>query len=765
MKRIEFNKNWRFNLQTESSEWVNLDLPHDWSISLERRPDAPGQAAVGFFPGGRGIYEKNLPPDILPGDGKIFLECEGAYQTVDVKLNKDFVGRHAYGYTPARFDLTPFFNNNKENLLRLTVDNSAQPNSRWYSGSGLFRPVNLWVAKYNIYIPFDGIFVLTPEITKDHAYCNIEVTINNSSDIKEKINIKTLILKEEKIINENLEETFIEANNKKRFVFKTTIKNPELWDIDNPALYKVIIQIIKEKEILDEAETNFGIRSIKFTPEEGFILNGRVIKLKGGCIHHDNGVLGAASFADSEERKVKLLKDNGYNAVRCAHNPPSVSFLDACDRLGLLVMDEAFDCWVEGKNPHDYHTVFPLLWEEDLSAMVLRDRNHPSIILWSIGNEIMERDGRSNGAQIAKRLSDKVHQLDSSRPVTAAICSSWDGTEWTLTDSVFVSLDVGGYNYLWRQYEEDHKRDPKRIMVGTESTPQEAFESWNSVLKNPYVIGDFVWTALDYLGEAGIGRVLINEKGKKENHPFCGPYPWHQANCGDLDLCGFPRPQYFYRKTLWESQPQIYIFVHPEQPEGFEISHTYWGWPDVQNSWTLPEREGKIVKIEIYSNCEEIELFLNNRSCGKTKTDRNKALFEIEYKKGELRADGFINNKKVTSSFLKTADSPSKIVLIPEKFSKNELIFVKAEIHDKEDIIYPCGDRTIFFTCRGSGKIIVTGNSNPLSTERYTDNAKKTFRGRCLCVIKRTEPKGKIILSAQADEIQPAELIIMEENI
>ncbi|MEN4100931.1 MAG: glycoside hydrolase family 2 TIM barrel-domain containing protein, partial [Anaerolineaceae bacterium] len=467
-----------------------------------------------------------------------------------------------------------------------------------------------------------------------------------------------------------------------------------------------------------------------------------------------------AAYARADERKVEIHKANGYNAIRTAHNPPSPAFLDACDRLGMLVMDEAFDCWRTGKNPFDYHIVFDDWWARDIQSMVQRDRNHPSVIMWSIGNEVIERDGRSDGVNIANRLAEEVKRHDATRPVTAAICGAWDQQRvWQDTDGVFAALEVGGYNYQWQQYRPDHERHPQRIMVGTESFPLEAFENWQSVLELPYVIGDFVWTSLDYLGEAGIGR----EHYAGENAPFLPGWPWHQAYCGDLDLCGFKRPQSFYRDIVWERGEPLYLAVHAPIPAGQTPTVSRWGWPDEWECWNWPGSEGDHLRVQVYSRSEEVELWLNGRSLGRKpagKPQRLIAQFDaVPYEPGELKAVAYDGGAVTATRLLRTTGAPAALRLTPDRAQLQaglrhgtaDLSYVMVEVVDAHGQVVPNADPLLQFSLSGPGEIIAVGSGNPTTTEPYVGSQRKAFRGRALVVVKASGQAGTINLAAAAD--------------
>jgi beta-galactosidase len=541
------------------------------------------------------------------------------------------------------------------------------------------------------------------------------------------------------------------------------LSKPQLWSPETPHLYRLETELCTGDTITDTTETNFGIRSIQVDAEKGFLLNGQPLKMKGGCVHHDNGVMGSAAYDRSEERKVEIHKASGYNAIRTAHNPPSPAFLDACDRLGMLVLDEAFDCWREGKNPYDYHVVYDDWWQRDIDSMVQRDRNHPSVVVWSIGNEVIERDGRSNGAETARRLAERVRFNDPSRPITSAICGNWDGKAWPVTDGVFAALDIGGYNYMYREYRSDHERHPQRVMFGTETFPKEAFENWNSVLELSYVIGDFVWTSLDYLGETGIGRVHFDA----DKAGFLGDYPWHQANCGDLDLCGFKRPQSYYRDILWQNGSPLYIAVHTPIPEGKTPFVTQWGWPDVGANWTWPGQEGQTFTVDVYSGCDQVELRLNGQSLGVKPSgadEKRTATFEVPYAPGELKAIGYTASQPVSECILQTTGAPAGIRLAPDraaiKADGADLCFITVEVVDAAGRMYPHADQAISFTVEGEGSLAAVGSGNPTSTESYRGSQRQAFRGRCLAVVKSNGKPGEIRLHAQAVGLQSTTVII-----
>jgi beta-galactosidase len=776
MIKISFDHKWRFHLgdpfgarwrEPDYTTWRELDLPHDWSIELARRPDAPSAASGGYFQMGRGWYRKTFTAPEPWRDKRIWIEFEGVYMNAEVRLNGDLLGRHPYGYTSFHYDLTPYLKIGEENVLSVLVDNDCQRNSRWYSGSGIYRHVWLHVAG-PVHLDPWGTFITTPQVSAEAATVQVETTVLNEGQARQTVILRSRVVALSASVAGSVAGSAeapvpLGAGQNKTMTQQIEIAAPQLWSPDAPSLYQLQTELLSGEEVLDTAATAFGIRTLSFDAGQGFTLNGEPTLLRGGCVHHDDGVMGAASYDRAEERKVELLVASGYNAVRCAHNPPAPAFLDACDRLGMLVIDEAFDCWREGKTPYDYHLAFADWWQRDVESMVRRDRNHPSVIMWSIGNEVGERNGRSDGEAWAHRLADHIRALDPTRPITAAINGSHDRWPWEQTDVVFAALDVGGYNYQERQYRPDHERHPDRIMYGAESLPREAFEHWMAVLDLPYVIGDFVWTSLDYLGEAGIGRVHFEGEGGG----FLGDYPWHQANCGDLDLCGFKRPPSYYRDVLWGTGDKLYIAVHRPLSEGQEPTITRWGWPLVVASWTWPGHEGETLTVDVYSACEQVELFLNGEPLGAQPTGREErftATFEVPYQPGTLRAVGYEGKTEMAACELDTVGAPSGIRLSADceelQAGSDDLSYVTVEVVDAEGRRCPNADHELFFTVQGPGVIAAVGNGNPVSEEPYRGHTRRAHEGHCLVVVRATGEPGAIHLRAQADGLDATELAL-----
>jgi len=759
----------------DDSGWRLLDLPHDWSIEdLQDGPgggsigpfskESPGGSSTGHTIGGVGWYRKHF--SLRGAEGKVVsVLFDGVYMDCDAWINGRHLGGHPYGYTPFFFDLTKGLKpEGEDNVLAVRVRNLGR-NSRWYSGSGIYRHVFLTV-KSPVHAARWGIAISTPEVTQDRAVVTVKTTLENASAMEAKVVIRNRFLDPDgKKAGQCETRLDVPAHGSAESVRTVAILKPRLWSPETPSLYRLDVEILSNGKGADRTSQAFGIRSVRFDAADGFLLNGRKTALRGACMHHDNGPLGSAAIDRAEERRVELLKAAGFNAVRTSHNPPSVPFLDACDRLGMLVIDEAFDMWERPKNPQDYHRFFADWWQRDLEAMILRDRNHPSVILWSIGNEINER-ADSSGIVIGRRLAGEAHRLDPTRAVTAAICSFWDhpGRPWQDTESAFSILDVGGYNYQWREYVPDHERSPQRIMVGTESFPMEAFESWNPVEKNPWVIGDFVWTGMDYLGEAGIGNVQAVPDSV--NPQFGMPWPWFNAFCGDIDLCGFKKPQSYYRDVVWD-RSSLEMAVHAPMAEGLVEKPSLWGWPDERRSWTWPGLEAKIMKVSVYSRCPEVRLELNGEPVGEKRISPDSkwtAVFDVPYSPGILRASGLVDGKEAVSRSLRTAGPAHRIRLIPDRNvirpDRNDLSYVTVEIVDASGILVPDSGALVRFSVQGDGELAAVGNGNPRDMRSFRKPECAVFQGKCLAILRPDGVTGAITLSAESQGLDPASVVV-----
>jgi len=798
MEKQSFDAGWEYTdiartFLNPFIQWQPVHLPHDHSISRPRRQDNPTGASGGYAWSGVVTYRKKFQAPRAWETKSVRVEFEGVYMNADVSINGNVVLLHPYGYTSFVVDIQPYLKYGEENELIVVANNSPQPNSRWYSGTGIYRHVWLRVGD-RVHIQPWGVFVTTPIVDESSSMVSVVTEVANEQSLPAGVVVRTTILDSAGEVVASQETPLdIGPNSVVEASQTLTVQNARLWSVDDPNLYTVKSELLDAGSEIDGEETTFGFRTIAVDAQNGFRLNDLPLKLKGGCVHHDNGLLGAASYDRAEERKIELMKAAGYNAIRCAHNPPAPAMLDACDRLGMLVMDETFDCWRMGKNPNDYHLVFEDWWQRDTESMVKRDRNHPSIIMWSIGNEVGERTGASDGYELCRKQAEFIRKLDDTRLISSAVPFLFDEFEnpsendaeqpavesmdlnvvfdkllvpdedpqkdrWGLvTREFFDPLDVAGYNYLYKRYDVDGTRFPGRVMCGTETWPHQAYEFWNATLRLPYVIGDFVWTSLDYLGESGIGKVSVDEAS-----PFFAsdPWPFHLANCGDIDICGFKRPQSYYRDILWDERTEPFIAVLPPQYFGKKLTFNQWGWEPVIDSWNFPGWEGKPVQIDVYSADEEVELFVNGVSVGRKPagaTSQNKAVFEVTYQPGELEAVGYTDGAETERTSLVTTSAPVALRLTPDRQSLTavygDLAYVTVEIVDENGAIVKNADHDVSFEVSGAGDLLAVGTANPLTEELYVGAHRSAYEGRLMAVVRTSGEAGDIQLTASAKDL------------
>jgi beta-galactosidase len=772
-----FDNSWSFKKENmtsgpeksdfDVSSWRKVDLPHDWGTEdvQNQIPDSivgpfvkssPGGTFDGFISGGQAWYRNTFKTSKEDQGKMVYLQFDGVYMNSDVWVNGHHLGNHPYGYTPFYYDLTPFLQPvGQDNIIAVQVRNEGS-NSRWYSGAGIYRHV--WLTVVNpIHVDVWGVFVTTPKVSKSSADAQVVVTIKNAGKEKAVVTLLTqLIDASGKLVGSKKSNATITADSKTEAKQIIPINNPQLWSPQSPSLYKAKVTVMINNKEVDNISTTFGVRDIKIDAKYGLLINGVSAKMKGGCIHHDYGPLGSAAIDRAEERKIELLKANGFNAIRLSHNPPSQTFLDICDRLGMLVIDEAFDTWIKGKFGDDYHLFFKDKWNEDLTSMILRDRNHPSVILWSIGNEIPGR-ADSTGLATTVMLKRRVQELDPTRMVTDAVCDFWDARRsynWDEhTPAIFKLLDVSGYNYMQVKYEADHQKYPERIIAGTESHPMKALEIWSLIEKNPYIIGDFVWTAMDYRGEAGCGYSVLAPITKKNKKIFVS-WPWFNAYCGDLDFVGDKKPQSYYRDVVWR-RSKIELFAQKSIPEGMVEFVNDWGWPNIRKSWSWPGEEGQKLKVFIYTRCQSVKLELNGKIIGEQKVPENSitVTFEVPYQAGILIAKGYDNGKEVVSTQLKTVGSPVEIHLKADrktiKANRNDLSYVSVEIVDAAGNVVPDIDNMeVSYSISGNGELAGVGNGNPIDATSFQQPRKKVFQGRGQVIIRPKGGAGKIVLKA-----------------
>ena len=715
--------------------------------------DSIGGTAQGYTVGGIGWYRKTFALPAAPPGRQLSIRFDGVYMNARFWLNGKLLGTHPYGYTSFNFDLTPYARFGAKNVLAVRVDTSGRT-SRWYSGSGIYRHV--WLTMTGpVHIAPWGVYVTTPQVDADRATARARTTVTNDQATSQAIAVTSRVLDGAgKTAGLGVVTGELSPHGTKDLDQQITVSHPKLWSPDHPAMYRLVSTVSIGRKVVDQTETPFGIRTISFDAAHGFRLNGQPLKLLGGCVHHDNGCLGSAAYDRAEERRVQLLKANGFNAIRTSHNPPSPAFLDACDRAGMLVLDEAFDCWAIGKNPDDYHLYFDEWWKRDLDSMVQRDRNHPSVILWSIGNEIPEQ-ASPEGARRAAMLAAEVRAQDPTRPVTEATNPSGDRV-----DPLLAHLDVAGYNYQAGRFASDHAKYPDRVFAQTESFPEATFEGWATAEKETYDVGDFVWTAMDYLGEAGIGKTVPQSTPPGYHDDRL----WTVSNCGDLDLDGVKRPQSYYRNVVWGVGPQLSAFVTALGPDGKPERVEGWGWPDERPSWTWPGLDGKPLTVRVFSRYPEARLVLNGKDLGVKKTDRATrfmASWEVPYAPGTLVAVGLDAGGKERAHWtLQTAGRADRIRLTPDRrvirADGEDLSYVSVELDDGSGRRDPNAGDLIRFALTGPGKIVGVGNGDPRSEESFQQPQRHAFRGRALVVIRSDNRGGVIQLTARAEGMKSA---------
>lgn len=775
----DFNSDWKFALGDfpdasqpvfDDGSWRTLDLPHDWSIEGSFSPNHPAGTGGGALPGGIGWYRKTFEVPAADSAKKIFIHFDGVYRNAEVWINGQYLGKRPYGYSSFRYELTPWLNFGGKNILAVKVDNSKQPNSRWYSGSGIYR--NVWLVKTGkIHVDLWGTYITTPRVTKESAHIVIRTTVKNASAADQTVTLRTMVFSPEgKKISTLKTETTIPAGSTGEVTQEATVTSPQLWSVSHPVLYKALTQVLAGNEVTDDYETPFGIRYFAFDREKGFFLNGEPMKILGVCNHHDLGCLGAAINTRALERQLEILKAMGANAIRTSHNPPAPELLNLCDRMGFLVMDEAFDMWKINKTPFDYGLDFDEWHQADLRDMILRDRNHPSVIIWSIGNEIPEQWDTS-GLRIAPELAGIVKSLDPTRPITSA-CNNPNPKNYIIRSNV---LDLIGYNYHIEYFPSFLDSFQRGAFIASETTsalatrgsydmPSDSVRIWPTDWRSPdmsvmnkdftcsaydncrvpwgstheatwkvikkydFLSGLFIWTGFDYLGEPT-------------------PYPWpaRSSYFGIVDLAGFPKDAYYMYQSEWTNTPVLHIFPH-------------WNW-----------KEGQTVDVWAYTNAEEVELFLNGKSMGtkRKQGDDLHLMWRLTWEPGTVKAIARTGGKEVLTKEIHTAGKPARILLEPDrtklKADGKDLSFVKISILDDKGNIVPYADNLVKFEVNGAGKLRATDNGNPVSMESFQASERKAFHGLCLAVIQASDKAGKITLKAVSDGLPEASVTIAAE--
>ena len=822
MKKIRLNRDWEFG-PGMMQPWTRLteekrtvQLPHDYMIESEVSENAPSRGASGFYNAGAAHYNRMAEiPESWNGE-RVYLYFDGAMMNTTVEVNGGKAGLHHYGYSPFWADLSEICTFGEKNRITVTVNPSMQPNSRWYSGAGLYRGVMLMHGP-EIHLMPDGLFAWTKKIEEDTAFLELRAEIENHT-------MKPHLAEVAFTLGSITRKTRIQLDpGKVTTAYATmTVDHPKLWSAETPncSTLKAAVRdlgiytthfIPEENGATDEDETVFGIRTVDADARHGLRINGKAVKLKGGCLHHDNGLLGAVSLPDAEIRKVRKLKELGFNAIRTTHNPPSAALVEACDREGMYIFDEAFDAWGMGKQPGDYNQFFATDWEADLEAFIRRDRSHPSVIIWSTGNEITERAGLGNGYSLARQLAEQVRKMDPSRPVSNGICSFWNGLDDRMTDDMlrearegmgqnadvlgersllweevtepFTSgLDIIGYNYLEGKYEQDHALFPERIILGSENFPKEVGLHWPMIEKTPYVLGEFTWTAWDYIGEAGIGRSVFLDRddpllkeGSRALQSHGVGFPWRTANDADFDITGHVRPQGIYRAVVFGGKMTGLFCYDPDTFDKTELISP-WGFIGVEPCWTWRGKEGKAIRIVVFSGAEAVTLRLNGKEIGTLKAGEKEMpelpksfCFETVYEPGILEAVSIVNGQEISRDTLRTAGVPAQLRLIPETDSLRAdgegLCYVDVEVLDKEG--FPVPDAEVPLTARTEGAAVLAGfgSGSPVTAENYTTGCFTSWHGRATAILRAGEKAGEARLTVSAGELGEVSLTLtVREN-
>jgi beta-galactosidase len=777
-KTESFNANWKFFLRDEpqaknasfnDTQWRTLDLPHDWSIEGRFDPKNPTTQAEGGLPAGIGWYRKIFALPASAKNKNVFIDFDGIYHNSEVWINGHYLGKRPNGYISFRYDLTPYlkFGPNK-NVIAVRVDNSDQPNSRWYTGSGIYR--NVWlVTNAKTYLTNWGTYITTPHVDEESAEVALNIQLHQQSSAKRKLSLQAIIYDSSgKIIAQKISAIKSVADTIATINQTLQVSNPHLWSVNNPYLYRVTVKVFESGKLVDDHTTSMGIRYFNFDEDKGFSLNGKPMKILGVCMHHDQGALGAAVNVRAIERQLQILKAMGCNAIRTSHNPPAPELLDLCDRMGLLVMDEAFDMWKKKKSKFDYHQDWDKWHVKDLQDQVLRDRNHPSIFAWSIGNEIREQFD-STGISIGRELVGIVKQLDKTRPVTSALSEADPKKNFIYQSG---ALDLVGLNYHQEVYADFKKNYPGQKFIGAENMsalatrghydiPSDSIrrwpkdgktplkdgnpdftvsaydnvsaywgstheETWKIIKKHDFLSGLFVWTGFDYIGEPT-------------------PYLWpaRSSYFGIVDLAGFPKDVYYMYQSEWTTKPVLHLLPH-------------WNW-----------KAGQTIDVwAYYNNADEVEAYLNGKSLGirKKNGDDLHVMWRVKYEPGILKAVSRMNGKIIKATQISTAGESYRIQLKAGrrliKADGKDLSFITVTILDKNNNPVPNANQLIKFNVSGSGILKAVDNGSQTDLDPFIANEHRVFNGLGLAVIQSKVQVGKIIIKAMADGLQPAKLNI-----
>ena len=755
-----FDRDWRFlkgdaagaeKLEFDDSDWRKLDVPHDWSIEGpvdQKNPTGPGG---GFMPSGVSWYRKHFTLSNDASNRLVFIEFDGVMSNSDVWINGVHLGNRPYGYVGFSYELTKHLNIGKDNILAVRTDTSKQPASRWYTGAGIYRHVRL-VIKNRLHVPQWGTFVSTPQVDVKEAVVRVSSEVTNQSDSPEQVSLEITLLdpRGKTLQTAHTNINTIEPGKSFNFEGELTVKYPTLWDIGRPNLYKAIASVrVDGNRTVDDETVIFGIRAVQFRAATGFWLNHKNIKILGACLHHDGGAFGAAVPLAVWEHRLNELRKLGVNAIRTAHNPPAPEFLDLTDRMGFIVMDELFDQWTLAKNPYDYHLYFNEWSKIDLRDTVLRDRNHPSVILYSAGNEIRDTPNAELAKNILRGLVEEFHRNDPTRPVTQGLFRP--NVSHDYENGLADLLDVVGQNYREQEILAAFRQKPSRKILGTENTHE--LTQCAAVRDHPEYSGQFIWSGVDYLGEGG-------------------QYPRIANNSGLLMKTAVPKPIAFQRQSWWRDWAMVYITRRvartPRQPTDPGYNPIEERRPQVLFSdWTPKNLQPHEENVEVYSNCEEVELFLNGKSLGKQPRpkDDSPRSWRVNFEFGVIKAVGMNRGRIAATYDLRTANKPAKIRLAVNKRNIantwDDVVFVNVSVVDQNGTLVPDADNLITFKVEGTGRLAAVDSADSYSHEPYQARERKAFQGKCLALLKATGDRGKIKLTATSPGLEATTIEII----
>jgi beta-galactosidase len=753
-----FDADWRFlkgdvpraeQPDFNDTAWRKLDVPHDWSIEGPFDKNNPTGGAGGFLPAGVGWYRKHFTLTADDKDRRVFIDFDGVMANSDVWINGFHLGKRPYGYVGFRYELTGHLNFGSSNVIAVRADNSGQPASRWYSGAGIYRHVRLVVTD-PVHIEHWGTFVTTPQAATDKATVRVQSEVVNQSNVARVLSLQVTVFDPNgrTVQTSETKTQNVPAAATVTFAQDIVVKNPQRWDLEHTHLYRAVARINDGKNPVDEETVTFGIREFRFDADTGFWLNGRNFKLKGVCLHHDASAFGAAVPLRAWERRLETLKQLGVNAIRTAHNPPAPEFLDLCDRMGFIVMDELFDCWTVAKNPFDYHLYFKDWSLIDTHDTVRRDRNHPSIVIYSAGNEIHDTPKPDLAKPILASLVATFHENDPSRPVTQGLFRP--NVSHDYDNGLADLLDVVGQNYRENEILAAHKQKPTRKILGTENRHESTV--WVAMRDNKPYTGQFLWTGIDYLGESP-------------------RWPTVSHSSGLLDLTGTIKPIGFQRQSWWSDRPMVFITrriaptaLSPTDP-GYE--------PDLQRrqqvlfaDWTPADANAHEEKVEVYSNCEQVELFLNGKSLGEKPlpADASPRTWTVPFAPGTLKAIGKNQGRGAAAYELRTAEKPAKIALAADRNVLapvwDDVVYVTATVVDENGVLVPNAGDLITFKTSGPGVVAAVESGDNSSHEPFQASERRAYQGRCFAIIKARAASGRITIEASASGLKSNSITI-----